>query len=148
MTQVYQNHGVRFVYPDDWTIAEEAGDGAVSLTVSSPETSFWSMWLLSDRPDPPTMLASAIDVFEDEYDNVDLYRTEGEICEYPALNCDVEFVSMELINSAFVRAFRTGRFSVLILFQGTDHELKQTRAELDAITDSLVCDLGDDLLLG
>lgn len=144
---VYEDHGIRFRYPEDWQIQEESEGETVSVTVSGPETSFWSIWILPERPDPERLVLSAIEAFEEDYDDVDVYRSEGELCDFPSLQCDVEFVSLELINSAFVRAFRTGRFSVLVLFQGTDHELEYTREALDAITASLECDRGDDILL-
>ena len=147
MTQIYEQHGIRFRYPAEWTLGEEQEGETVAITVTSPETSFWSLWLLPDRPNPQQLIDSAIQAFEDDYDDVDRYQSESEICEYPALSCDIEFVSMELINSAFVRAFRTGRFSVLILYQGTDHELEYSKKELIEITDSLECDLDDDIYL-
>ena len=146
-TETYSNHGIRFLYPSRWTISEEADGETQSVTVSSEETSFWTIWLVPERPEPEELIASAVRAFEEEYDNLDQYRAEGELCDCPALHCDLEFVSLELINSAFLRAFRTGRYSVLILAQGTDHELEYAREELDAITDSLECDLEDDVTI-
>ena len=92
---------------------------------------------------PEEILDSALTAFEEDYDNVDIYRSEEELCEYPCLKCEVEFVSLELINSATLRALRTGRFSVLILAQGTDHELEYSRPILDAVTESFECDLDE-----
>lgn len=144
--QTYSEHGVRFLYPPDWELKEESQGGTLALTVNSPETSFWSLWLLQDRPNPQQMLDSAITAFEEDYENVDIYRSEIEICEYPALKCEVEFVSLELINSATIHAFRTGRFSVLLLAQGTDHELEYSKPILEAITESFECDVDDDVM--
>ncbi len=143
---VYQQHGIRFEYPPEWILAEDVEGDAISIQVSSPETSFWSITLLPARPAPDLLLESAIEAFAD-YDDFDAYRSEGEICEYPALFCDIEFVSFELINSGFLRAFRTGRYSILILYQGNDLELEYTLAEFESMTASLVCDLDDDVLL-
>jgi hypothetical protein len=144
--ELYQKHGIRFQYPDDWQLAEEAApDGSVSITVSSPETSFWTIVLIPDRPRPDTVMESALEAF-DEYDDLDVYQSEGEVCDYPCLQCELEFVSLELINTANITAFRTGRFSVLMLSQGTDHELEYTRETLDAITASLSCDIDDDVM--
>lgn len=144
--QTYSEHGVRFLFPPGWELHEESQGATLAVTVNSPETSFWSLWLMPDRPNPQAMLDSALTAFEDDYDNVDLYRSETEICEYPALKCEVEFVSLELINSATILAFRTGRFSVLILAQGTDHELEYSRPILEAITESFECDVDDDVM--
>lgn len=143
--ETYCEHGVRFLYPQGWEIVEEQQGSTVAVTLNSPETSFWSLWLMSDRPNPEEILESAVTAFEDDYEDVDVYRSEGELCEYPCLQCEVEFVSLELINSASLRAFRTGRFSVLILAQGTDRELEYSRPILEAVTDSFECDLDGDI---
>ena len=52
MNRVYESHGVRFEYPKDWILHEQAGHDEVSITVNSPETSFWSLTLLFHRPEP------------------------------------------------------------------------------------------------
>jgi hypothetical protein len=144
--QTYSEHGIHFLYPPDWKLHREIQGATVAISVTSPETTFLTIWLMQERPNPQTMLDSALDAFEEDYDSVDLYRSETEICEYPSLKCDVEFVSLELINSATIYALRTGRFSVLILGQGTDHELEHSRPILEAMIDSFECDVDDDIM--
>jgi hypothetical protein len=36
-----------------------------------------------------------------------------------------------------LRVFRTGRFTALVLYQGTDHELEETRNVLEEISNTL-----------
>ena len=50
---------------------------------------------------------------------------------------DVEFVCLELVNTATLRALESDDFTALVLYQGTDHELEATRALLEGITSSL-----------
>ncbi len=144
--QTYSEHGIQFLYPLDWELHQEIQGTTVAISVTSPETTFLTIWLMQERPNPQTMLDSALDAFEEDYENVDIYRSETEICEYPCLKCDVEFVSLELINSATIHSLRTGRFSVLILGQGTDHELEYSRPILEAMIDSFECDVDDDIM--
>jgi len=41
MPAVYENFGVRFLYPENWTITDEVDDGwPCSVTVQSEETAF------------------------------------------------------------------------------------------------------------
>lgn len=142
MPQVYEDHGFRIRYPDNWELMEQPEEGRFSLTVAGPETSFWSIMLLADGPSAEEVLTSAVDTFRDEYEEVDTYSgdTTGETAVLgglPALSQDVEFVCLELINSAFLRAIEIGRTTALVMYQGTDHELEQTRPVLEAITASL-----------
>ena len=51
---------------------------------------------------------------------------------------DIEFVCLELVNSAVLRAVATPERTILVLYQGTDHELEDTRRMMERITESLV----------
>jgi hypothetical protein len=64
----------------------------------------------------------------------------GSLCGLPALGRDLDFVCYDLVNSATLRAFQTSEKTVVVLYQGTDHELVSTRSQLEAITASLQCD--------
>jgi hypothetical protein len=138
---VYAAHGIRFRYPAAWQLTEQEAGGEVSIAVSSPETSFWSLSLFFDRPQPEQVMESALDAFREEYDEIDIYPVSANLCRQKNLARDVEFVCLDLLNSAFLRAFRTARFTALVLYQGTDHELEdETQPLLEAISNSLQCD--------
>lgn len=135
--ETYRSHGVRFEYPAHWELSEQRQNNELSINVSSPETSFWSLTLLADGPAPEQVVASAVVAFEDEYPELDIYESEVQICDRRSVARDIEFVCLELVNSAFLRAFRLGERSALVLYQGTDHELKETLETLEAISSSL-----------
>lgn len=140
MNQLYRSNGVRFRYPDDWELNEEQSiENEVSITVSSSETSFWSLTLFLDGELPEVLVESAIEAFREEYEELDIYTAEADYCHRTNIARDVEFVCFELMNSAFLRAFRSGSFSVLILYQGNDQELEETKSILEEISASLEC---------
>lgn len=143
--EAYEDHGVRFCYPLGWELQEQPLEGGVTISVNSPGTSFWSVSLDFNGPDPQQMLQAAVRAFREEYTELDAYPVEAEICHRRTAGRDLEFVCLDMLNSAGLRSFRTGEFTVLILFQGTDDELEQTRDVLEAITSSLSC-AGDELL--
>ena len=143
MDEVYETHGVRFQFPDDWELREEEKDREFTVTVSSPETSFWSLVLLFDRPQPEHVMESALEVFRQEYDELDIYPSNAPLCNCQTVARDIEFVCLELINSAFLRAFQTERFTALVLYQATDIELQNTNTVLNRISQSLTCYLDD-----
>ena len=137
MNEVYSAHGVHFEFPDRWELAEESTGSDVFVTVSSPETSFWSLTLFRDRPSPQQVLTEAVEAYQDEYEELDAYPGEGTLAGRRGLSCDLEFVCLEMINSAFLRVCRTDEFTALVLYQGTDHELNDTRPLLEQITKTL-----------
>jgi hypothetical protein len=135
--EFYEGHGVRFGYPAYWELTEQEDEEAISITVASPETSFWSISLFQDGPPPQRVLDSAVEAFREEYAEVDVYASAARTGQRPGVARDLDFVCFELINSAFLRAFQTERFTVLVLYQGFDGELEMTRPLLEAISASL-----------
>jgi hypothetical protein len=143
MDETYEGHGIRFRYPAIWELLEQEDGESASITVASPDTSFWSISLFRDSPSPEQVVASAVEAFREEYEEVDVYPSDERLGDRPGIANDVDFVCFELINSAFLRAFRTDRFTVLVLYQGFDGELAETRPLLEAISVSLRLD-GED----
>lgn len=140
MTEVFSRHGVQFEYPDDWELDEQQSDFEIQVTVQSPETSFWSLSLILDRPEPLTVANTAIAALRELYDEIDVYPSDGPLCERETVARDMEFVCLELVNSAYVRAFQTDSFTALVFYQGTDSELEETRELMEDISRSLVCE--------
>ena len=132
--------GIRFRYPDSWDLSEQQSENELTITVASPTTAFWSLTLFEDGPRPEELIELAVEAFRDEYEELDVYSAKVELCHRASVARDLEFVCLELLNSAFLRSFRTGNFSVLILYQGTDQELAETREVLESISSSLECD--------
>jgi hypothetical protein len=137
MDETYKGHGIRFRYPASWELVEQEDGESTSITVASPDTSFWSVSLFPEGPSPEQVVASAVEAFREEYDEVDVYPSEEKMGDRPGTALDVDFVCFELINSAFLRSFQTDRLTVLVLYQGFDGELAETRPLLEAISASL-----------
>lgn len=137
MVETYQSHGVRFEYPDDWEIIEQQDAQEVAITVQSPETSFWLLTVFFDRPDPEKIAEAALDAFRQEYEDLDIYESDDNICDEDAVAWDLEFRAMEVYNSAWVRTFQTDQFSALVLYQANDLELEDTADTMRGMTRSL-----------
>lgn len=143
MPQMYDDHGIRFQFPDEWELNEDLNDNELSISINSPGTSFWSLTVDFENRSPEMLVKSAIDAFRQAYQDVDSYTVESKICGRPTVARDLDFLWLELTNSAFLRAFRTERFSALVLYQETDHELEESLPILELITHSLECDEDD-----
>jgi hypothetical protein len=137
MEEIYEGHGISFRYPAYWELTEQEDDEAISITVASPETSFWSISLFQNGPSPQEVLESAVEALQEEYAEADVYPSKARVGKRAGVARDVDFVCFELINSAFLRSFQTERFTVLVLYQGFDGELETTRPLLEAISASL-----------
>jgi hypothetical protein len=137
MEEIFEGHGIRFSYPAYWEITEQDDGASISLTVASPDTSFWAISLFSDGPAPRQLVDSATEAFREEYEEVDLYPVDAVPGSSETAGCDLDFVCFELINSASLRSFVAGPYTVLVLYQGFDGELEKTRPLLERISASL-----------
>lgn len=147
MSELYNQHGINFQYPGDWELDEQTHDDGVTITVSSTESVFWSISLFPTRPTPDHVLQTALTAYRDEYPEMDESAIETEMCDAPTWGWDLEFLCLDLVNNAVLRCFRTGRFTVLVLFQGLDRELEAVRDQIEHISNSLVCEFGDDVII-
>lgn len=145
--QRYRNHGIAFEYPDDWQLDEDHGDENTTITVADEGTSFWSLTLMWNRPPIQDVLEEIEQTFRGEYDEIDIEERLVPVARREAQARDISFVCMELVNSALIRVFRTGRFTVLVLAQATDHEFDAVKAVFADITDTLDVDLDGDVLI-
>lgn len=139
MQEIYSGHGVRFRYPDDWDVTEQRQEDQITITVSSPGTSFWSVSVFPDGPEPDELVEAALDAFREEYPELDIYPASAKLCDRRAVAKNIEFVCLELLNSAWLRSIRTPQSTLLVLYQGTDAELEETQPELERMTRSLEC---------
>jgi hypothetical protein len=137
MDRVFEGHGIRFEYPDDWILHEQSSPDELTLTIHSPDTSFWSLTLLFDRPEPRRVIDSVLDTFREEYAEIDVYPSDDRLSNQPTESYDLDFVCHELIGSAFLRALAAPEFTLLVLYQGADLELDETQPLLEKVSKSL-----------
>ena len=133
----YQKYGIHFQFPSSWKLEEQVSDEDVTITVQSSGTSFWTAVIFTSQPDPEEVLDAAVAAFEQDYEDVEVSTVVCSFCGVPALGRDLDFVCYDLINSATLRAFQTSEQTILVLHQGTDHELKSTRELLASISLSM-----------
>ncbi len=144
--QVFRDLGISFQYPADWELQVEPREDGHTVTVNDG-VAFWSMTMLTYRPPVEEVIEQAISAFEEEYEEMDVYKSEVEIARRKAQACKLEFVALELINTAFIRIFRTGRFTAFVLYQHTDHEQQKYEPLFTLINSTLDCDQDGDILI-
>lgn len=142
----YAGPGIHFRHPSDWVVDEERGEDEFTVTVR-PEgdegTAFWSLTLLLQRPAVQPVLKAALRAFEDEYPELDVYPAEQEVAGRKAVGRDLEFVCLELLNTARLRVFRTRDFTAVVLCQATDDEIASRSPVFQMLTGSLQCGWDD-----
>ena len=141
----FNEYGISFEYPDGWELTKEVDEtnGEIQISIAAGDSSFWLISLYFADISVEELYNQSVKVFQDEYPELDIYDVKAELAGKTCLGCDIEFVCSELVNSAYLRLFQTELFTVFILYQGTDQDLKTTLTALEAISNSLDCFGGD-----
>ena len=110
-TLLYAGNGVQFRYPQNWTLTEESGPDQMTITVQSPGTSYWTLSLFEDRPDPDHIVESAMRIYHSLYEELDVYELEAQVLGFPAVTRELDFVCLDLVSSAAMIAFQAVEIS-------------------------------------
>lgn len=133
----YEGHGVQFDYPGFWELIEEADGDDALLTVSADGTAFWALRILRDCPRPEEIVVSCVAAFQEEYDDAEVQEGRGTLALMPAVCRELQFSCFELLNSVSLSCVRSAEMSLLVWWQGTDHELEDVRAVFEQISQSV-----------
>ena len=133
----WQGHGLKFEYPDIWDVSHEADDGDTIVTVTLSDTCFWLIRILPACPPPPQVVQSCIDAYDEEYEEVESEKVDCSLAGLPAYARNLSFFCLELMNNVGLRSVRTMDFTLLLLWQGTHHEMAEFHEGIDRMTQSI-----------
>ncbi|MGF1579611.1 MAG: hypothetical protein ACFCD0_09625 [Gemmataceae bacterium] len=137
MPQQFEEAGLRFTFPDDWTIERESDEDSLSLTLQGPGTAFMMISQDTSSPDPDEMLASSLEALEAEYEYMEVEERVDSFAELPAFGHDVHFIVLDLPNTCCVRTFTTDNATYMILWQATDTDMEQLEETFEGICQSI-----------
>ncbi len=138
MPGVYENRGIHFQFPENWAVDEEDGlEESTTVNVISPGGAFWSIAVHPCHEDPADLAEAAVAAMRAEYDGLDAEPASEWIADQHLTGYDLNFIWLDLTNTALVRGFRTDRGTYLVLCQAEDREFEQVAIVFRAITTSL-----------
>lgn len=139
MTATYENHGIRFLFPENWRLEEQEGTGQWTVSAQSPQTAFWSITVDETGRSPEALARDALAALREEYGALDVSDVEEVVGRRKVVGHDVAFFCLDLTNTGAIRAFRAESRTVLLLYQANDTEWEQVRLVFRAISESLQC---------
>ncbi len=120
-TAVYEDHGVRFEYPSDWTVDVTDEDDVTTVDLQHPEgVAFILVRVDESCSDPEETADLALEAMREEYPELDASPVVETLGEHIVTGHDVEFFSLDVSNAATIRCFRTARRTVLVFGQWSD----------------------------
>jgi hypothetical protein len=118
---VFDDLDLRFEYPADWELDVVDDGPRTTVTVQSPGGLAFAMITLDqDRPAPSVLADEALSAMREEYPGLDAVPALETIDGHRAGGHDIEFVSLDMLNSCAIRCYRTPRRTVLVFNQWSD----------------------------
>ena len=139
MPAFFDQFGIRFEFPENWEVnapAEAAGN--ISITVSSPDTAFWSLTRYHDTVNPTELLEQVLAAMKDEYAFLEFDTAADEVEDQPMVGYDINFFCLDLSNTAWFRGFQRDGTTYLLFCQAEDREMERVQPVLQAMTVSLL----------
>ncbi|HEX3998936.1 MAG TPA: hypothetical protein VHX65_10325 [Pirellulales bacterium] len=138
MPALFDKFGIKFLYPDDWTLEISTAEDEQGATVYSRGGGFWSVAIRGGEEDPADLAKVALAALGEEYADIDTEPAEETVAEQPLVGYDVNFYCLDLTNTAQIRACRRNGRTLLMLWQAEDREFDEMANVFRAITTSLL----------
>ena len=132
----FSDGGIRFRYPENWTLEREDNDAGWTISVQSPGTAFLMVCLRQDTPTTEEVADAALAALQEDYPELEYDECIDSVAGQPAVGHLIRFFSLDLTNTCWTRSFYSSEGTVLVLWQINDLELEQTGPVLRAICSS------------
>ena len=139
MPGVYEKFGVKFLYPENWSLADEqTEDWPKAVTVQSPSGGFWTLHIYEGGVNIRDLASEAVDALRIDYADLEaeevLQPTDGTDYGF-----DINFYYLDLIVTAQVRAVLLPGKALLWLAQAESRDYEECEPIFRAM---VLCVLG------
>ena len=138
MPSVFEHSGLRFEYPENWTLEEAAEDQVEQVVVSSPHTAFWHLTRYTCEAELEPLFDEALAALRTEYHDMETEPADDTLEGQQLTGFDVNFICLDLTNTCWLRGFQTDDATYLLLCQAEDREFAQIAPVFQAMLASLL----------
>ena len=136
MTATYDNFGVKFLYPENWDLAEDVADDPKSISLQTPGGGFWSLHVYEGEQSVDALVDEVMDNIREEYSDVEQESVSEQFGETEAFGFDLNFICLDFVVAAEVRCGTHLGRSFVVLCQAEDTEFEKVGPVFKAITHS------------
>lgn len=139
MTAVFDQHGLRFQYPQNWQLQESHSEnGALEIYLSAPSGAFWSLVVIDRATDKQQLMKHVIAALDEQYDSLEQAPATDEIAGITMSGYDIHFYCLDLLVTTCLRVADVGDLSLMLMYQAENREFDQQELVFKAITTSLL----------
>lgn len=132
--------GVRFQYPESWTLTREDGDNGWIVNVQRSETAFFMLRLDDQEADATAEAKTVLETLRTDYPELEAEEVHESIAGQSAVGHDIQFFSFDLTNTCCTRVLRCEMGTLLVMWQANDLEMDEAEPIFRAMCASLRVD--------
>ena len=139
MPAVFEKFGVRFLYPENWSLMDvEDDEWPRSVTVQSGETGFWSLHVYPPLQEAEPVVEELVSAIRDEFHDLEVLPAQEALDDTPTLGVDIAFFYLDLLVEAKIRYVQTPSSTLVWHYQAESREFEQIEPVFQAIAVSLL----------
>ena len=139
MVATYEKFGIRFLYPENWTVSDEQlEDWPRSVSIQSPQGAYWELQVYPSRINPARLVKQALAAMEQIYEDLEAEPVTEELWEVTAAGYDLHFFCLDFLVTSRIRGFYAGSRTCVLTCQAESREFDRQQAVFSAMTKSLL----------
>lgn len=139
MPAVYQDIGLKFLYPENWSIIdEETYEWPRSVTIQAPGGAFWAVHVYPPLSDEEALMQEVITSLRAEFHELEVLDAEETISDCPTHGYDITFFYLDLLVEARVRSLQTPSATLIWLTQAEIKDFEENETVFAAMTKSML----------
>jgi hypothetical protein len=139
MPAVYHKLGVRFLYPENWSVQdEEQDDWPRTVTLQSEQTSFWSLYVYPPDHNARQAVTEVIDSIRELYEDLEVLPAKEMMGDIETKGVDIAFFYLDLLVEAKIRCLKTPSALLLWHYQAESREFDAMEPVFQAIATNLL----------
>ncbi len=139
MPATFDHFGIRFDYPDNWSIEiQDDSQQRELVVVSSPHTAFWQLSKHPSDKDFEPLFDEALAALRSEYNDLDVESTDEILEGHLIEGYTVNFFYLDLTSTCWVKGFETPSGNFLLIAQAEDREFEQVQQVFQAMLASVL----------
>ncbi len=138
MPATFDDFGVRFMYPDNWEVAERtASDESLGVTIESPDGTFFSFNRYPNLESAAELMAEVEAAMRAEYDELEVHIPDGGDGGEGELVHDLQFYYLDLLIISRNLIIPDGRDLLLIQMQSENRDFEKNELVFAAMLKTL-----------
>jgi hypothetical protein len=139
MPAVYESFGVRFLYPENWTVTDEqTEDWPRTVTLQSEQTSFWTLTAYPPGHERRKAVEELIGTIRADFGDLEVLPVNETIGGVATKGVDIAFFYLDLLVEAKIRCVKTPSALLLWHCQAESREFDTMEPVFLAIATSLL----------